>query len=1157
MSKKIWFICLILSMAIAAASVTPISHVSAVGVSAYDYSATGVSSDYRKSIDAASVADMLGVRLTDEERNYTKNYCDIKFSYGINNGLGTDKDLGISVKSTGSGYEITAPAKEFKAKNGATLVCVPSSISYGNNEVKFVADGASYICDLVEKKDKFDINYSISTVISVSQANEITNYAINEAKYAANVNSEYSVYKNKKLAYEQYAERLASYNLQLKAFEAYSDYLEKKQIYDEYLLQKKEYDERVAAYEAACAEYEKQLTKYEEDLLGYNAALSAYNKYLEQKKVYDERMAEYMIYESKMELIKHRVTALDSIFVKMTSLNRDVYSAVMGSSVTTVLNAFLDNAAAMEVALGKEVVGVAALAKETTVTVRRIFAEYKECETLQQKYAYYCANYDLIVTQICKLTSYLEYFWQNFHIRQMVRAQNTDQDPAKDKKYIILLAQLILISNLLSDEPVLSYDKTRTFDLQKTTILYEIRKSESVNKNLTIREILENEFNNYPVGTSQIPTVTVDDDNCAKPKEGEAAFPEAVKLPDAPLNVEKPALPTLPKPPNDDRGMEPIEVDRPVEQPYAEHPGEQPAEVEDPTSDKYATARFYALDKVVAQLADGKINERDFLSSSEDSRQVVFGDSVVYSAVNLNLSVVFNYKDENGDVSVTKTVTPYDPLGKYVFYPNGYMDVEYEYTFEKWVFITGEEVNFLNITDGKKDKDIVNVYAKYNKKKRKYAVVYRYGNEEFLPDKLKNSVILRAETEYGRKPEVPTPSVDDDGDYMFVFGGYDREITAVSGDAEYIAKFSRMPIAEIIGGEIFSITDRGGVVRISADYSVLDKDKKTEIRIFDAAARAAQREMPLAICLNDVEAIIDRTDVKAIASSNYGAILSVRIIMTSVAGANKYTVITSVKNTNGADIAIDDRRIGSTVTIRGVNIDFVGGKLSFTDGDSGEAADNFTYNFEEKKFVYRAESGIYVLAAKYGVSVFSECADALTISAECAYAGEAVTYRVKEKSGYTANVYYYDGDVKITVDSGSFFMPPFGVLLHCDYTKIMYNVRFLYEKDGQKIILLEKRYPFGSILGVDIIAPAPPPRYSDDEFTYSFSGWSRSIGGELTSDIEFVAEYSRAPIEKENIKKGGWFSGKTAIISISAITVVVLGGAAAAFAILKKKKRKK
>ena len=200
--------------------------------------------------------------------------------------------------------------------------------------------------------------------------------------------------------------------------------------------------------------------------------------------------------------------------------------------------------------------------------------------------------------------------------------------------------------------------------------------------------------------------------------------------------------------------------------------------------------------------------------------------------------------------------------------------------------------------------------------------------------------------------------------------------------------------------------------------------------------------------------------------------------MTSVAGANKYTVITSVKNTNGADIAIDDRRIGSTVTIRGVNIDFVGGKLSFTDGDSGEAADNFTYNFEEKKFVYRAESGIYVLAAKYSISVFSECADALTISAECAYAGEAVTYRVKEKSGYTANVYYYDGDVKITVDSGSFFMPPFGVLLHCDYTKIMYNVRFLYEKDGQKIILLEKRYPFGSILGVDIIAPAPPPRYS-------------------------------------------------------------------------------
>ena len=65
------------------------------------------------------------------------------------------------------------------------------------------------------------------------------------------------------------------------------------------------------------------------------------------------------------------------------------------------------------------------------------------------------------------------------------------------------------------------------------------------------------------------------------------------------------------------------------------------------------------------------------------------------------------------------------------------------------------------------------------------------------------------------------------------------------------------------------------------------------------------------------------------------------------------------------------------------------------------------------------------------------------------------------------------------------------------------------------------------------------------------------MDGELTSDIEFVAEYSRSPIEKENIKKGGWFSGKTAIISISAITVVILGGAAAAVAIVKKKKRKK
>lgn len=65
------------------------------------------------------------------------------------------------------------------------------------------------------------------------------------------------------------------------------------------------------------------------------------------------------------------------------------------------------------------------------------------------------------------------------------------------------------------------------------------------------------------------------------------------------------------------------------------------------------------------------------------------------------------------------------------------------------------------------------------------------------------------------------------------------------------------------------------------------------------------------------------------------------------------------KNTNGADIAIDDRRIGSTVTIRGVNIDFVGGKLSFTDGDSGEAADNFTYNFEEKS-LFTVQSPAYM-----------------------------------------------------------------------------------------------------------------------------------------------------------------------------------------------------
>ena len=101
--------------------------------------------------------------------------------------------------------------------------------------------------------------------------------------------------------------------------------------------------------------------------------------------------------------------------------------------------------------------------------------------------------------------------------------------------------------------------------------------------------------------------------------------------------------------------------------------------------------------------------------------------------------------------------------------PSKAADVQYTYTFKGWdkelAEVTGEVV----------------YNAEFDATLNKYKVTFKNGNE----------VLKEAQVEYGTTPTAPetNPTKAADAQYTYTFKGWDKEITAVTGEAVYNAEF--------------------------------------------------------------------------------------------------------------------------------------------------------------------------------------------------------------------------------------------------------------------------------------------------------------------------------------------------------------------------------
>ncbi len=131
----------------------------------------------------------------------------------------------------------------------------------------------------------------------------------------------------------------------------------------------------------------------------------------------------------------------------------------------------------------------------------------------------------------------------------------------------------------------------------------------------------------------------------------------------------------------------------------------------------------------------------------------------------------------------------------------------------------------------------------------------------------------------------------------------------------------------------------------------------------------------------------------------------------------------------------------------------------------------------------------------------------ITLSHTSAAAGDEVTIAEPSLNGVTVKYYYYDADGnRFDVSDKKIVMPDCEIQLYAKVTRLKYTIVFVSEGE----VISSKTYYYGSTPEV----PQNPSKPADDDYTYTFKGWSSEISP-VTGDITYIAEYESAPIIRE------------------------------------------
>ena len=133
------------------------------------------------------------------------------------------------------------------------------------------------------------------------------------------------------------------------------------------------------------------------------------------------------------------------------------------------------------------------------------------------------------------------------------------------------------------------------------------------------------------------------------------------------------------------------------------------------------------------------------------------------------------FKNYDG-TELAKENVSYGSLPQYSATPEKLGNAQYSYAFARWVDENGQTVDLANI-----DKNII-LTAEFAETLNKYKVTFKNGDE----------VLKEEQVEYGTVPTAPetNPTKAADAQYTYTFKGWDKKLTAVTGEVVYNAEFT-------------------------------------------------------------------------------------------------------------------------------------------------------------------------------------------------------------------------------------------------------------------------------------------------------------------------------------------------------------------------------
>ena len=687
--------------------------------SKYDFSHKSAENETLGALDVVlSYLDALGQSVSDAERKFLSehNLLSVTYSDSITTeyvDLSYDPDSG----------SVSVEAKPYSYRSGAgEIKWVPVSAKLGENTVP-LTDGAAIFTDGARVGDKLTVFFEASVVLDRDDIGALINLYHDTAKYVA----EYDGYDDHLAAYEEYLIALRIYN------DAYAEYLEYLSDYGGYL-----------------AEYEKYL-EYEERMRRYWEDYGKYEEYLAELEDYGKNTEEYLLYLEKLSLISRQLKAFELVKVPMTD-KRTVYSAVMGDLVDKVL----ENETALVEACGVDDPRIIWQAGDSTERLRTLMKGYYDQPDERSKYNYYLINYNNIKDSVQELLNSLNKLYSYRKVRAMLIADE------KDKKYIILVSQLALIANALTDGPLTDYDGKAAYGPT-----WKIEGN-------TVAAILENK------------TYYEDRDDASPLTDG---YPSERKEPMPPSEVKKPEMPQ--------------EQNKPTPPTEVSDPGDAPREVQEPQTPSVPSHIAGVLIPTLSEkeraalrgeFESGAITERDAPSTDFSltlhtcAERTVGSEEVEIVFKSITGATLEIHKVEKGGFVIFEGDEPYRPEDEYN-----------SYRFAGWQTASGELISLDSLTAP------CEVYPYFEKAPKYYNVTWVVDGKT-VTQRLVSDII----------PECPIPT-DKVGDleYYYVFDGWDKELEPVGRDITYVATYKRMHVISYTGGGA-AVTDDGERVTVDA-----------------------------------------------------------------------------------------------------------------------------------------------------------------------------------------------------------------------------------------------------------------------------------------------------------------------------------------------------